>query len=454
MILACPKCRSDVPGPHFRRGKGGVRVRCKVCRALLEISRPPEVQQEFDSADFLGKALTLPGYEVLGVLGRGGMGVVYSAVRQSDHELVAVKVLPAECLRYPELVKRFEFEAQTMAQLSHPGIVPIIDRGRWENHPFIVMDYIPGCNLKDRIERHAPLPIDEVLAVATPVAEAVQRCHEAGFVHRDLKPGNVLLSQSGRVLVTDFGIANLIHLLGDQTDHGVTIGTPQYVAPEQLRDGSAVDVRADQYSLAVIIFEMITGELPVGVFEPPSKRHPDLVPEAEAVLFRALARRSAERFDSMRQFMRAFRRALQRPSGTPEPEEIIQAAITPAPIEPDYEPLPIGLPTLRIRVVPDDEPEAETPAGPASGEFDVGGALDFEAVSRPTPLPGSLIEMAEASDAPAAPAAEQPTAPPPQRPEPTPTPTPPPAHGVHLLVAIAGIAVILALAAYILSRVF
>ncbi|MDK2971597.1 MAG: eukaryotic-like serine/threonine-protein kinase [Candidatus Sumerlaeota bacterium] len=446
MLHSCPSCHGDIPGPEFRRGRGTVRIRCKVCGTMLSVPRTPEINQEMDSADFVGKSLTLKGIEVLGVLGRGGMGMVYSAVRLADHELLAIKVLPPECLRYPELIQRFDFEAQMMAQLSHPGIVQIIDRGHWEDHPYIVMDYVPGINLKTRIERGAPLPIDEVLAIASPVAEALQRCHEAGMVHRDLKPANVLLSQSGRVLVTDFGIANLIHLLGDQTDHGVSIGTPQYVAPEQLRDGSNVDTRADQYSLAVIMYEMMTRDLPAGVFDPPSRSYPELTPEAEAVLLRALSRRPADRYDSMRQFLRAFRRAIQRPANTPAPEDLIQFAATPVPLDNDEPIFPLTSASARVRIVTDEEPEAPSPA--ASEADPDTGEMDFEGTRSSPTVPKATILATKPHAPPEEPA---------KKPEAPKTLKTTPAENRDwggTAAAVAGIGLVLGLALYLLARVF
>ncbi|MBI5154736.1 protein kinase [Candidatus Poribacteria bacterium] len=324
--VLCPQCGASVPVPRFRREGGEAKVRCRICGTLLSIHRPSRDARKTDQAVNLGETITVPGYEILGVLGKGGMGLVFSAVRQSDQQLVAIKVLPPECAAYPELVQRFDMEAQMMAALCHPNIVQILDRGRVGEHYFIVLDYVPGCTLKDRISKAAPLGIDEVVAIMTPVAEAIQACHDAGLVHRDLKPANILLSQDGRVNVTDFGIANLIQRLGDQTENGVIIGTPQYVAPEQLRDGSNVDVRADQYSLAVIIYEMLTGVLPMGVFEPPSGICRDLTAQAEATLLKALSRDPAKRYDSIRQFTRTFRRSLHRPAEGPSAESLVKTA--------------------------------------------------------------------------------------------------------------------------------
>lgn len=326
-LANCPECEAYLPAPCFRRGKGRVRVRCRVCRKMVSMRRQREIRIEDDDEDPLGRSVALEGYEMLGLLGQGGMGVVYSAVRQHDHELVAIKVLPPDCLRYPELVMRFEQEARLMATISHPSIVPINDQGRWENLPYIVMDYVPGQTLRERIEQRAPLPLPEALTIAASISEAIQRCHDGGLVHRDLKPGNILLSQGGKVMVTDFGIANLLHVLGEQTDFGVAIGTPQYIAPEQRADGSKVDVRADQFSLAVIIYEMLTRKLPTGAFPPVSRSCRGITPAAEQVIMRALSTRAEDRFESIRQFIRALRRALPHELDGPGPKSRVRMAV-------------------------------------------------------------------------------------------------------------------------------
>jgi len=166
-----------------------------------------------------------------------------------------------------------------------------------------------------------------------------------------LKPENVLLSQSGHVLVTDLGIANLLQRLGDNTDHGVMIGTPQYIAPEQMQNGSSVGVRADQYSLGVIIYEMLTRALPMGIFDPPSSRCKEMNKQAEAMLMKALAHDERNRFENVRQFMRALKRELNRPPSAIPTEELIRKAATA--YEPKDRDFPGAGPSLRVAVLND-----------------------------------------------------------------------------------------------------
>jgi len=252
----------------------------------------------------------IPGYRIVGRLGKGGMGSVFSGIQVASGRLVAIKVLPPSSATNPDLVLRFEREAKMLASLTHPNVVQIVDRGQVGNINYFVMEYIPGRTLKDRMDQEQ-VSLRDVVDVVTRVGEAIQHCHDHGLVHRDLKPGNVLLTPSSEVKVTDFGISGLLRRMGDITEQGVLIGTPQYVAPEQLRDGSRVDHRADQFSLAVLAYEMLTNSLPIGVFDPVSRRRPEVPARVDSVLSRALARDPADRYRSVREFIHDFRRAFQ-----------------------------------------------------------------------------------------------------------------------------------------------
>ncbi|MEQ8821704.1 MAG: serine/threonine-protein kinase [Sumerlaeia bacterium] len=309
---------------------------CEHCKTPFLLHRKDEILTANDSAMKLAQTFRPANYELLGVLGKGGMGIVYSAVRSFDGRVVAIKVLPPECAEHPELVERFDHEANLMASLSHPGIVPVLDRGRSGGLEYLVTEYIPGCTLKDRLSTARMVTLGEAAAVVRPVAEAVQTCHDIGLVHRDLKPANILLSPDGRVMVTDFGVANLVTQLGDMTDFGALIGTPDYVAPEQHRDGSCVTTAADQYSLGVIVYEMLTGSLPRGGSGLGGRmRHPGMTEDVQAILARALAWRPEDRYTSIRAFARALKREARKESVGITPEEIIRAAsLSPAFLQP------------------------------------------------------------------------------------------------------------------------
>ncbi len=237
------------------------------------------------------------GLVIEGVLGKGGMGVVYKARQPGLDRHVAVKILPKALSADPEFVKRFLREGKAMASLTHPNIVAIYDFGQEGERHFIVMEFVDGLNLRVLI-REKQLNSGEALAVIPQVCDALQYAHGEGVVHRDIKPENILLDKKGRVKIADFGLAKV---LGDQTRAealtvtNMVMGTPNYMAPEQLENPKAVDHRADLYSLGVVLYEMLTGELPVGRFDPPSKRAKMDV-RLDQVVMRALEKHAERRY--------------------------------------------------------------------------------------------------------------------------------------------------------------
>ncbi|MDF1812794.1 MAG: protein kinase [Verrucomicrobiales bacterium] len=218
----------------------------------------------------------LPDYTVIQMLGRGGMGAVYKAIQNSLDRPVAIKILPGEFCEDIEFEVRFRREAKAMARLNHPNIIQIHDFGQTTGHHFFfVMEFVDGADLLKMI-KSGHVDQDSALKVVIQVCEALQYAHDHGYVHRDIKPANILLNSEGVVKVGDFGIAKLIDPeLGTDTEQngltvtGYSMGTPHYVAPEQM-SGDQVDHRADIYSLGVMFYEMLTGEIPRGAFDPPS----------------------------------------------------------------------------------------------------------------------------------------------------------------------------------------
>ena len=210
--------------------------------------------------DALGEA-----YTIEGEIGRGGMGVVYRARDERLQRRVAIKVLPPELAFQKDIRERFTREAQTAARLSHPHIVPIHDVGEGQGLVYFVMGYVEGESLGARIKRRGKLPADEARRIMKETADALSAAHSLSIIHRDIKPDNVLLEGTrGRVMVTDFGIAKA--LSGGSgatlTGVGVAIGTPQFMSPEQAAGEREIDGRSDLYSLGVVTFQMLTGELP------------------------------------------------------------------------------------------------------------------------------------------------------------------------------------------------
>ncbi|HEY2155460.1 MAG TPA: protein kinase [Isosphaeraceae bacterium] len=255
------------------------------------------------------------GYEVLERLGKGSMGEVYLARQLALGRLVAIKFLMPEGGADPEHdLARFRREAELMAKVSHPNVIPIHDFGEADGRPFLVMEYVEGGDLRRRMPAGHAMPIDEVRRIVLPVGEALAYLHRQEIIHRDLKPENILLQDDGHPRVADFGIAVLTAGAGSLTRTGWGLGTLGYVAPEQ-QYSLKVDERADQYSLAALAYEMLTGHLPLGVFKPPSQLNPRLGPEVDAVILRSLEESPANRFATIREFTAALDRCLApRPS--------------------------------------------------------------------------------------------------------------------------------------------
>ena len=215
-----------------------------------------------------------PQLEILELLGKGGMGAVYKARQRGLDRLVAVKILPSEIGHDATFSERFAREARALAKFSHPGIVAVYDFGQAGGLCYIVMEYVDGANLRQTIQAGG-LTSHETLAIVTQICEALQFAHDEGIVHRDIKPENILIDKRGRVKIADFGLAKLLgqapcdqSLTGKQQ----VMGTLRYMAPEQCQGSREVDHRADIYSLGVVFYELLTGELPIGRFAPPSQK--------------------------------------------------------------------------------------------------------------------------------------------------------------------------------------
>src|SRR5204862_4220714 len=197
-------------------------------------------------------------YEVEELVGSGGMSNVFRAHDRLLERTVALKILHEQYTRDEDYVERFRREARAVAQLTHPNIVTVIDRGEQEGRQFIVFEYVDGENLKD-LSNRGPLEVREAIRLTLQVARALAFAHERGLVHRDVKPQNVLLNEDGQAKVTDFGIARSIDVQHGMTQTGTVLGTSDYIAPEQAQ-GQRVGEHTDVYSLGVVLFELLTTE--------------------------------------------------------------------------------------------------------------------------------------------------------------------------------------------------
>ncbi len=257
------------------------------------------------------------GYRVERLLGYGGMGVVYRAIQESLGRPVALKVLPHRPKDDAEFAERFQREAQLLATLSHPRIVSIIDRGLETGIAYFVMELVEGESLRTWIERGKTLPAQTV-PLAMQVCEGLVYAHGKGVVHRDIKPENLLVDLSGNVKIADFGLARIVR--GSREDirritlSGLTLGTPFYMAPEQVQ-GMDVDERADLYAFGVVLYELLTGALPVGRFHAPARRVPGLDPRLDRLVVKLLAGDAADRPRSARDVLATLTQVWKRLPG-------------------------------------------------------------------------------------------------------------------------------------------
>jgi len=265
-------------------------------------------------------------YEIRAEIGKGGMATVYRAYQPAVDRDVAIKVIHNNGLAEPNAAERFQREAQIIARLEHPHILPVYDFNGTNNPPYIVMRLLDGGTLRDVID-HKALPFDEIGYILRQTASALDYAHSRGIVHRDVKPSNILLDQVGNIFVADFGMAHLVAPLAGQntlTLDGTALGTPGYMAPEQGLGASTITAQADIYALGVMLFEMLTGELPYyaessialmlkHISEPiPSayNQNPLLPRAVDTVLQQALAKQPENRFVTVTAFAEAVIQAL------------------------------------------------------------------------------------------------------------------------------------------------
>jgi serine/threonine protein kinase len=283
----CPACLAKVALGSEPTGPGATINVSPLAEAAPGTRVPPDVAQ---------LAAQFPQLEILQLLGMGGMGMVYKARQPRLDRFVALKILPVESQQHPSFAERFGREAKALAKLNHPGIVNVYDFGQTGQYYYFVMEYVDGMNLRQLLQSQ-PIEPRQALELVTQICTALQFAHDEGVVHRDIKPENILLNKKGQVKIADFGLAKL---LGTRPDTALTMsqaamGTLNYMAPEQRQNAQGVDHRADIYSLGVVFYEMLTGEVPMGRFEPPSKRVQVDVRLDEIVL-RALEREPARRY--------------------------------------------------------------------------------------------------------------------------------------------------------------
>jgi serine/threonine protein kinase len=265
------------------------------------------------------------------------MGAVYKARQPSLDRLVALKILPPAIAGGTGFAERFTREARALARLNHPNIVAVYDFGQAAGMPYFVMEYVDGLNLRE-LERGGKLTPQQALQIVPQICQALQFAHDEGIVHRDIKPENILLDKKGRVKIADFGIAKLI---GDTlpeaglTGAGDVVGTLHYMAPEQVEKPLTVDHRADIFSLGVVFYELLTGELPIGKFAPPSQKAQVDV-RLDEVVVRALEKEPERRY----QHVSDLRTDVENITGTPSPKPVPSPPppVIPSPLQENLSP--------------------------------------------------------------------------------------------------------------------
>lgn len=242
-----------------------------------------------------------PSLEIIELAGQGGMGAVYKVRQPQLGRFAALKFLFPEKQNSPQFAERFEREARTLAALSHPGIVMVYDFGKVDGRFYLLMEFVDGLTLRQlfRARRLSPA---EAVAIVPKICDALQYAHDQGVIHRDIKPENILIDKTGEVKIADFGIAKILNLPGNLSLTGTldVVGTPLYMAPEQIENPQLVDSRADIYSLGVVFYEMLTGELPLGKFQPPSQKL-ELDPRLDEVVIHALEKEPDRRYQQVGQ---------------------------------------------------------------------------------------------------------------------------------------------------------
>jgi serine/threonine protein kinase len=326
----CPKCQTPLPGDAPQ----GLCPKCLLAAASLptDVGQPAPDKTPPGLAEL---AAAFPQLEILELIGQGGMGFVFKARQPKLDRFVALKILPQSLAADPAFAERFSREGRVLAKLNHPNIVTIHDFGQASGFFYLLMEFVDGVNLRQAMRAGRFTP-DQALAIVPKICEALQFAHNEGILHRDIKPENILLDAKGRVKIADFGIAKLVGNVAQAsqpagsggipaasseventglgspvnpqagkpalqpealTEAGKALGTPNYMAPEQRECSGEVDQRADIYSLGVVFYEMLTGELPLGRFAPPSEKSA-ADPRVDEVVLRALAKEKAKRYAS------------------------------------------------------------------------------------------------------------------------------------------------------------
>jgi serine/threonine protein kinase len=260
---------------------------------------------------------TIGNYELLEKVAEGGMGSVWRARHMETGQIVAIKIMPAHMASNPTLLRRFEQEFRAASRLDHPNIVRALDYGDTGNTPYLVMEFVEGESLGQKIERDGKLPEAECVRIVAQVAQGLHRAHKQGIIHRDVKPDNVMVTPTGEAKLADLGLVKEVDADLNLTKTGRGLGTPHFMAPEQFRSAKDADVRADVYSLAATLYMMVTGELPFksngpldawmkkmnNDLTPPRQIAPEISERTDWAIRRAMSPNKEQRPSTCREFI-------------------------------------------------------------------------------------------------------------------------------------------------------
>jgi len=291
----CPKCQAPLPDDAPR----GLCPKCLLAAAAAPTEAGLRPGQQPAPPPWEAVKAAFPQLEIVELIGHGGMGVVYKARQPRLDRFVALKILPQSLAADAAFAERFNREARVLARLNHPNIVTVFDFGQSDGFCYLLMEFVDGVNLRQAMQAGHFSP-QQALYLVPKICDALQFAHNEGVLHRDIKPENILLDTRGRVKIADFGIAKLMGEPKEAvtlTGSGMVVGTANYMAPEQLEHPQDVDQRADIYSLGVVFYEMLTGELPIGRFAPPSQKSA-VDPRVDEVVFHALEKEREKRYHS------------------------------------------------------------------------------------------------------------------------------------------------------------
>lgn len=365
-------CQKAVLGCQYRSAR-----RPGITRTLIFMEKPPSPQAPRSSGWQAPAALeldaVLPGYQVIDLLGRGGMGAVYRALQPNLDRDVAIKILPLELASGgggQHFTERFKQEAKSMARLSHPGIVQVHDFGEAEavggEFLYFVMEFVEGRNILQYLrEEGGRLEPEHAHSIVCHVLDALGFAHQHGVIHRDIKPANIMLDQYGRVKVADFGLAKSTGQETDLTASNMAMGTPDFIAPEALESGREVDARADLYSVGAMFYQLLTGKVPRGVFQAATELVPGLDSRYDAIIMRALQHAPESRYQDAAEFRAELDRIVT------EPIRELKLGIGSIPlvqpgehrVDEEVETAPLSSPSPVAKISPESRPEQQSLSG-------------------------------------------------------------------------------------------